>query len=279
MTQQLRDVCLGGEVMSVDGVAVAANEPKGGLAAAARPTSASSLIAALGEIVGPLAEALGPDTEVFLHDLSRIPNSMVALGGNVTGRTIGGPMTDLLLRHLRQGNTDNLMRYRTQIRGQRTLRSSTIFVKDDAGQPVACLRLNTDVTGWSQAHELLGQIIGSWDPALTAAPLPVRDDKGDGTENFMQTVEELTATTVRDAIDSVGVPVDLMQKRHKAEVVRQLDAVGLFLIRDAVDYVAQALGVSRYTIYNYLSDLRPADEERPSSRRQATTRRLPLRSK
>jgi predicted transcriptional regulator YheO len=265
--------------MSVDRLAVAENQPDGGLSAVARPLSASALIAAVGEIVGPLAEALGPDTEVLLHDLSRIPNSIVAIGGNVTGRTIGGPMTDLLLRHLRQGNTDNLMRYRTQIRGQRTLRSSTIFVKDDAGQPVACLCLNTDVTGWAQAHELLGQIIGSWDPVLTAEPPLARDDKGDGTETFVQTVEELTATTVRGAIESVGVPVDLMQKRHKAEVVRQLDAVGLFLIRDAVDYVAEALSVSRYTIYNYLSDLRPSDEDRPSSRRQATKRRLPLRSK
>jgi predicted transcriptional regulator YheO len=265
--------------MIAKGLAVAATDPNGDPATAARPTAASSLTAALGEIVSPLAEALGPDTEVLLHDLSRIPSSIVAIGGNVTGRTISGPMTDLLLRHVRQGKSDNLMRYRTQIRGQRKLRSSTIFVKDDSGQPVACLCLNTDVTGWSQAHELLGQFIGSSDPVPLTDTQLAENDHGDGTENFVQTVEELTATTVRDAIESVGVPVDLMQKRHKADVVRQLDEAGLFLIRDAVDYVAQALGVSRYTIYNYLRDLRPSGEDRPSTRRQATTRRLPLRSK
>jgi predicted transcriptional regulator YheO len=264
--------------MIAEGLAVAATGPDVDPAAAG-PTSASSLMAALGEIVGPLAEALGPDTEVLLHDLSRIPNSIVAIGGNVTGRTIGGPMTDLLLRRLRQGNSHNLMRYRTQIRGQRTLRSSTIFVNDDSGRPVACLCLNTDVTGWLQAHELLGEFIGSSDPAPLPDPSSVRAEQGEAGENFVQTVEELTATTVRDAIESVGVPVDLMQKRHEADVVRQLDEVGLFLIRDAVDYVAEALGVSRYTIYNYLSDLRPSGEHRLSARRQATTRRLPLRSK
>jgi predicted transcriptional regulator YheO len=70
-----------------------------------------------------------------------------------------------------------------------------------------------------------------------------------------------------------------MWKRHAADVVRQLDEVGLVLIHDAVDYVAEALGVSRYTIYNYLSDLGPSGAKRPSARRQATTRRLPLRSK
>jgi predicted transcriptional regulator YheO len=55
-------------------------------------------------------------------------------------------MTDLLLRHLHQANTDNLTRYRTPIRRQRDLRSSAIFVNNDSGQPVAGPGVNTAVT-------------------------------------------------------------------------------------------------------------------------------------
>ena len=82
----------------------------------ARPRTragSADLLQVLGGIIGPLADALGPDTEVVLHDLSKVPNSIVALGGKLTGRSIGGPITDLLLRHIRQGRSDNLLRYQT----------------------------------------------------------------------------------------------------------------------------------------------------------------------
>ena len=35
-----------------------------------------------------------------------------------------------------------------------------------------------------------------------------------------------------------------------------LDEAGFFLIRDSVDHVAGQLDVTRYTIYNYLSEIR-----------------------
>lgn len=47
-----------------------------------------------------------------------------------------------------------------------------------------------------------------------------------------------------------------MKKHHKAAVVRELDEAGFFLIRDSVDHVAGRLDVTRYTIYNYLSEIR-----------------------
>ena len=244
-----------------------------------KPQRASStdILEMLVAIVEPLAEALGQDTEVVLHDLDKVPNSIVALGGNLTGRSLGGPITDLLLRHIKQGQFDNLLRYPTRSRGGRVLLSSTIFVKDSSARPIACLCVNTDVTEWSHAHDLLERFISSAAPtAVMTRPDPTQEDRAHG-ENFAQTVEELTVSTVREVIASIGVPVNLMQKQHKFDVVRQLDELGFFLIRDAVDYVAEALDVTRYTIYNYLSDLKPTSDTGPQGQRRATSRHLPLR--
>ncbi len=52
------------------------------------------------------------------------------------------------------------------------------------------------------------------------------------------------------------MPVELMKKQHKAAVVRELDEAGYFLIKDAVDFLAAELKVTRYTIYNYLNEIR-----------------------
>ena len=47
-----------------------------------------------------------------------------------------------------------------------------------------------------------------------------------------------------------------MTKDDKVEIVRTLDQKGAFLIKGAIDYVAKVLCVSRYTVYNYLDEVR-----------------------
>ena len=53
--------------------------------------------------------------------------------------------------------------------------------------------------------------------------------------------------------------------RDELEIVRVLEDTGIFLIRGAVDYVADALGVSRPTVYNYLAELRSSERFGKSS--------------
>ena len=63
------------------------------------------LLASLVPAVHGLAAMLGPGNEVLLHDLSRLPDSIAAIAGDLTNRTVGGPMTDLLLGLIRRGTT------------------------------------------------------------------------------------------------------------------------------------------------------------------------------
>jgi hypothetical protein len=51
---------------------------------------------------------------------------------------------------------------------------------------------------------------------------------------------------------SIGKRVTEMSRTEKQSVVRFLDDRGAFLIRRAVEDVADRLGVTRFTIYNYL---------------------------
>ena len=50
-----------------------------------------------------------------------------------------------------------------------------------------------------------------------------------------------------------GRPLVELEREQKQEVVRRLDDQGAFVIRKAVEEVADALGVSRFTVYNYLN--------------------------
>ncbi|MEU9996672.1 helix-turn-helix domain-containing protein [Streptomyces sp. NPDC048370] len=50
-----------------------------------------------------------------------------------------------------------------------------------------------------------------------------------------------------------GMPLADLDRKAKQEAVRMLEARGAFSVRHGVETVAGALGVSRFTVYNYLN--------------------------
>ncbi|HSJ53146.1 MAG TPA: PAS domain-containing protein [Anaerolineae bacterium] len=200
------------------------------------------------QVVEGLVGAIGIPCEVVLHDLRDPSQSIVAISGDITGRSVGGPTTDLILRLLRSKQVDsNLIGYPSQAPDGKILRSSTIFIHDESGVAVGCLCINIDITYWQVARHLLENLC---DTSLTI------DSSQLGAESFEPSVTDVLVLTVKRALDCLGQPIARVQKQEKLEVVRMLDQEGIFLIRGAVDYVADALGVSRPTVYNYLAELR-----------------------
>lgn len=57
-----------------------------------------------------------------------------------------------------------------------------------------------------------------------------------------------------------GVPLSELDRRTKQSVVRILETRGAFSVRHGVETVAGALGVSRFTVYNYLNRENAAKE-------------------
>ncbi|MGW4231093.1 helix-turn-helix domain-containing protein [Streptomyces sp. NBC_01102] len=50
-----------------------------------------------------------------------------------------------------------------------------------------------------------------------------------------------------------GMPLADLDRKTKQLIVRTLEARGAFAVRHGVETVATALGVSRFTVYNYLN--------------------------
>ena len=201
-------------------------------------------IALVASLLPALQQALGPGTELALHDLRKLDRSLVARAGGLTGRKPGAPITGLVLERLQAGRTDDLFRYPARTDDGKELCSSTIFLRDSTGRAFACLCLNTDVSLWSELARAL--------PAM----LPEGADvSGRSEEESVPHVADLAASAVSRAIADVGVPVELMRKEHRAQVVKNLHASGFFLVQSSVGHVAEALGVSRFSVYNYLREL------------------------
>ncbi|MFJ9034391.1 helix-turn-helix domain-containing protein [Streptomyces sp. NPDC102274] len=88
--------------------------------------------------------------------------------------------------------------------------------------------------------------------------------------------EELLAVRLPQLSDSLdhilaalerrhGMPLAELDRKSKQSVVRILEARGAFSVRHGVETVAGALGVSRFTVYNYLNRENARESARESA--------------
>ncbi|MFK8332659.1 transcriptional regulator [Pseudomonas sp. BJa5] len=203
-----------------------------------------------------LGHAVGPHTEIVLHDLTRPEHSILAIAnGHVTGRQVGGsilggPQGDLGFKAVRRAMADRassepllVENYATLAPDGRPLRSSTLVYRDSSGLPFASLCINADLSAVAAAHAVLAGLLG-----LGGAPVARREEPRDMEQLMVQIIEAACPGGV------VG-----MKKAQKREAVRQMQDRGMFIVKGGIEKAAAALGVTRYTIYNYLEQIRATE--------------------
>ena len=209
-------------------------------------------------LVKTIAQMFGKNCEVLLHDLSRPRNSIVEIeNGHVTGRKIGGPITDFALSIWRKGGygkkkEDKITNYRTKTKDGKILRSSTVFIRDNQKKIIGCLCINYDLTEYLMFNRIVEELCTTVD----------LDKAQEETETFSSDVDEVLKNIIDQAIEKIGKPVHLMQKEDKLRVAKTVDEKGGFLIKGAINQIANELSISRYTVYNYIEELKSKNKKR-----------------
>lgn len=193
-----------------------------------------------------LVKALGPSFEIVVHDFSQLPNSVVAIAGNVTGRAVGSPATDLLLRLIHEEKYEDLIGYRSELPDGRVLRSSTIFIKDLSGKATGCICINQDITNLLGARLVI-------DGMCRTVPL---EQMADVSEYYATDPMQVLDYLVNQAVKEIGQVPALMKREQKLALVRYIEEGGGFRIKGAVRHLASTLGVSVYTLYGYINQVR-----------------------
>lgn len=198
-----------------------------------------------------LAAVFGTSCEVVIHDLSNPRSSVVHVSnGRVTNRKVGDGIREMatVLRSPRFEN-DTLAPYLSVGDDGRRIKAMTTVIRDEGGDIVGAFCLNLDLEPFFQAQNLVAGLV-------EAQPLETPDE--DETPIHDQGVLSILQHIIRQTISEVGVPVAAMDKETKVKIVGFLEEKEVFRIKGAVDDVAKRLGVSRYTIYNYLDEVRQA---------------------
>jgi predicted transcriptional regulator YheO len=195
-------------------------------------------------LVKGISKTFGKNCEVVLHEFKDLKNSIVAIeNGHVTGRDLNSPMTQISLEKVREGTVnEDIINYSEKNIDGRVLKSSTMFIKNDAGEFIGCLCINIDITDFIAAKNVINDIM--------------RIGEVDTEKPSKNKVNIILSDIVKETIDELGRPIIYLSKDEKVLIVKKLDHQGAFLIKGAIDYVAEVLQVSKYTIYNYLDEIK-----------------------
>ncbi|MFF7969839.1 PAS domain-containing protein [Streptomyces sp. NPDC007905] len=179
--------------------------------------------------------------EVVLHDLRDPRHAIRVIENNLSGRGVGDSATELGLARIADPQYPSVIQnYPNRFPDGRPAKSTSIGIKGSSGQYIAALCLNLDVSVLSPVTLALSNLVAT-DTEHRDQPLETLRDRN--ARELRQAVEALAA-------ERGGTPRSLSRETKKA-LVRQLHEDGYFDSRDAAQTIADLLGVSRATVYNY----------------------------
>lgn len=190
-------------------------------------------------VCAAVAGLLDPHGEVVLHDLAT--SRIVALWNPLSGRAVGD---DSLMDDLPGDPSASAVigPYAKVLPDGRRCTSVSAVLRDRRGSPQGLMCVNLD-------RSPLDGIA-----ALATSLLAARVDPP--AELFDRDWRERIAATVHDYCRDHGVPRGNLDRALRRDLVARLEAQGLFSVRRSADLAAEAMGVSRATVYALLKEIR-----------------------
>jgi predicted transcriptional regulator YheO len=209
----------------------------------------------LKQLLALISSQFGDRCEVVLHDLTQDYNHTIVdiRNGHVTNRRVGGCGSNLGLEVLNGSVEDgDRFNYVTTTADGKLLRSSSIYIKNDAGRVIASICINLDITESIQFEGFLRKY---------------NHFETSQNEFFAQDVNTLLDFMIQQAQQLIGKELKTLSKEDRMTVLSYLDRKGAFQISKSSVKICKVLGISKFTLYNDLEAIReqervPAQEDK-----------------
>lgn len=187
-----------------------------------------------------ISQMFGEHCEVVISDLDQPDESVISIyNGHVTSRKEGDPLTaraEELIERSKNGYNINYRKANKQNRKE--IKSSTMLIKAFDRNLSFCINYDCDEI------RALNSILNGF---LTMS--------SEGYEEFDPSDGQVTIEDrIEREIEKMQKSVFDMDRLDRLCLVRRLKDAGIFKIQKSVPYVANRLGVTRHTIYNYLKE-------------------------
>lgn len=182
-----------------------------------------------------VVELFHPFAEGALHDLKT--GTVAALFNSMTSRKVGDPTPFKELRIPTGDFPDKFPPYFKTSPDGRKWKCTSITVRDAKGEPIGLICFNLDVTLFQGLASLLQLDEGSENPI----------------EMFKHNWQEEIHQQIDLYLKEKKLSLNRLNRLHKKTLVSHLFQKGVFHIKNAAPFVADLLGISRATVYNYMT--------------------------
>lgn len=208
-----------------------------------------------------IAKTFGDDCEVVLHDFSAPRHSVVYVAnGLVTGRQVGESFRHLISKAVEAKEDEDgvIANYCFREKGK-LIRSSSLLIRDETRSLVGALCVNVDMTRAEAAAKWLRSIV----PAASQIQLAGGADAGSASPGAADDPDRARAgrsmtELASELIDRIVAeePPGRLTRERRLELIRFMDEKDVFLVKGALERVADRLGVSKVTVYSDLDEVR-----------------------
>jgi predicted transcriptional regulator YheO len=178
-------------------------------------------------IVDGIAGIVGTNCEVLLHSLDDISHSVIHI--------------IQVLNESYSKDQDVIGNYISKTKDGKTLKSVTVMIRNGLKKPIGmlCININLNASLLSVLEDNLKDLSSNYTKYH---------------ETFSTSIEELLSVSYKEASLLIEEMQTVNPKKRGEQIVQELYRKGVFSIRGAIDYIADRMEVSRYTIYNYIRE-------------------------
>lgn len=185
----------------------------------------------------------GNQCEVVIRDMNNSESAIVYVkNDHITDKDIDNELSIFGLDEKDAFTAGNdLVNSKGITKNKRMIKTSSFHIKEEDYHYTFVI--NYDYTHLSIAQSILNDFT------------QVGEDRGLNLEED-NSVAQMLEDLYEEAIAYIGKPVPVMKKEERVKMVRYLNEKGAFSIHKGIPTISEKMNLSRYTIYNYLKEIK-----------------------
>lgn len=220
-------------------------------------TSDRRILESVRPLLPGIALAFGPGCMASLHSADAPDYPCIAVeNGEVCNIRIGSPVSefvaDALADEAHHGGKNTIGVFYTRTTEDHAMKCVINIIRNTMQDMIGCLCIYIDVS--MPLHKFIRNFIPVVDNDLA-------NSISDPESSVISNVDDMIHMSIEQAISNANGYRSISSTERNKIIVKALQTQGIFNIRSAVNIVARELGVSRYTVYNYLKDTSLSAEE------------------
>jgi predicted transcriptional regulator YheO len=188
-----------------------------------------------------IAETFSPITETVVNDLRPQREKVLAIfNGRITGRKVGDSVSDVGKKRMKGQIPDVLINYQNEGANGQFLKSSATAIRNEKGELIGSFGINVDMS----IYDMLQDFIHQFKSIKTNTVKHEKFTKQTPKEDIFQAIKDYVAKKKWSPLN--------LSKPQKIEIITTLYQQGHFYKRGAVAIIANALNLTRPSVYKYI---------------------------